>query len=56
MGAWIIGEGWQAAEGRRSLDLNDVNSGSIQQVFYTPPRTSYLVTFALAGNPGAFKG
>jgi len=59
---WTVGdrvdyrEDWQAAEGRRCLDLNAVDAGSIQQDFFTPVRTRFLVTFALAGNPGGIQG
>lgn len=47
-----IGGVWQPAEGRRSLDLSALDPGSIQQGFGTIPGWHYLVTFALAGNPG----
>jgi choice-of-anchor C domain-containing protein len=42
---------WQPAEGRRSLDLNALDSGAVMAEIKTSPGASYLVTFALAGNP-----
>jgi choice-of-anchor C domain-containing protein len=58
---WVVASGgidytagaWQAAEGRRSLDLNALSAGSIQQSIATVAGARYLVTFALAGNPAA---
>jgi choice-of-anchor C domain-containing protein len=46
-----IGGYWQAADGVRSLDLNGLNSGGVQQTFATVAGQEYKVTFALAGNP-----
>jgi choice-of-anchor C domain-containing protein len=47
-----IGPYWQAAEGKRSLDMNGVVKGSIAQAFKTVKGRRYRVTFSLAGNPG----
>ncbi len=56
---WTVGTGsidwigtyWQAAEGSRSLDLNGAAAGSIYQTFATTAGQSYLVEFAMSGNP-----
>jgi len=45
------GSGWQASDGGRSLDMNAVDAGSIEQTFLTTPGATYHVTFDLAGNP-----
>ena len=47
-----IGTFWQAAEGNRSVDLNG-NQGmaGIRQTFDTEVGRTYIVDFALAGNP-----
>ncbi len=42
---------WQAAEGRRSLDLNALDPGIVYAEIQTSPGASYLVTFAMSGNP-----
>jgi choice-of-anchor C domain-containing protein len=42
---------WQAAEGRRSLDMNGAQPGAIAQTFKTKKGQKYRVTFSLAGNP-----
>lgn len=44
---------WQAADGNRSVDLtgNSAAGGEIRQTFDTIAGTSYLVQFALSGNP-----
>lgn len=47
-----IGTYWQAADGKRSLDLSALNAGGIQQDFNTSVGHQYLVKFDLAGNPG----
>jgi choice-of-anchor C domain-containing protein len=58
---WVVTQGdidlldsayWQAAEGKRSLDMNGVTAGGIAQTFKTKKGQKYRVTFALAGNPG----
>jgi choice-of-anchor C domain-containing protein len=41
---------WPAQEGQWSLDLDGSVAGAVQQTFATLPGTSYLVTFAMAGN------
>jgi choice-of-anchor C domain-containing protein len=46
-----IGTAWQASEGARSLDLQGLASGGIQQTFNTTIGATYRVTFDLAGNP-----
>ncbi len=46
-----IGGYWEAAEGDRSIDLNGLNSGGIQQTFDTISGRTYRVVFSLAGNP-----
>jgi choice-of-anchor C domain-containing protein len=46
-----IGGYWQPADGNRSIDLDGRNAGEIAQTFSTTVGQSYLVTFALAGNP-----
>jgi choice-of-anchor C domain-containing protein len=46
-----IGTAWQASEGARSLDLQGLASGGIQQTFNTTIGETYRVTFDLAGNP-----
>lgn len=47
-----IGATWQASQGSRSLDLNAVAAGSIEQTFLTTSGVTYDVAFDLAGNPG----
>jgi choice-of-anchor C domain-containing protein len=46
-----IGTLWQASNGSRSLDLQGLTSGTIQQTFNTTIGATYRVTFDLAGNP-----
>jgi choice-of-anchor C domain-containing protein len=48
-----IGNYWQRADGlSKSLDMNGSGSaGTISQTFLVIPNTTYLVTFAMAGNP-----
>lgn len=46
-----IGGYWQPAAGVRSIDLNGAGQGGIRQTFDTVAGQSYLVTFALSGNP-----
>jgi len=46
-----LGGYWQAADGNRSIDLDGWDAGEIAQTFSTKVGQSYLVTFALAGNP-----
>jgi choice-of-anchor C domain-containing protein len=50
-----FGSFWQAAQGTRSLDLAGstlaISSGGVSQTFATQAGASYLVTFALSGNP-----
>jgi len=46
------GTTWEAADGGRSIDLNGTQpEGGIEQEIATTPGTTYLVTFAMAGNP-----
>jgi len=46
-----IGTYWQASDGGRSLDLQGLASGTIEQTFNTTIGATYRVTFDLAGNP-----
>lgn len=46
-----IGTFWQASEGARSIDLQGLASGTIEQTFNTTIGATYRVTFDLAGNP-----
>jgi choice-of-anchor C domain-containing protein len=57
---WQIGGGginylysptWQASDGVRSLDLNDVSAGVVQQSIATTVAQLYRVTFDMASNP-----
>jgi choice-of-anchor C domain-containing protein len=55
----VTGVDWQTtwvtpADGSKSIDLNALAPGAIQQTFDTIPGTQYLVRFAMAGN--AFDG
>ena len=43
---------WQAFAGTKSIDLNGFNAGGIKQTFPTTAGATYVVTFALSGNPG----
>ncbi len=49
-GVDYIGGYWTAAEGSRSLDLNNTSAGGIEQSFATIIGASYSVTFAMSGN------
>jgi choice-of-anchor C domain-containing protein len=59
MGGWQLTSGsvelvngyWQAADGQQSVDLSGTEPGSISQTLATTPGTTYVVTYALAGNP-----
>jgi len=42
---------WQAADGRQSVDLGGNSDGAISQYLITTPLHSYLLIFALSGNP-----
>ena len=42
---------WQAADGKRSLDMNGIEAGGISQSFKTKKGQKYRVTFSMAGNP-----
>ena len=46
-----VGGVWQASDGSRSVDLNELSAGEIQQTFNTIVGENYTVTFDLAGNP-----
>jgi choice-of-anchor C domain-containing protein len=57
---WVVSEGnldyidagyWQAADGKRSLDMNGIVAGGISQTFKTKKGQKYRVTFAMASNP-----
>ncbi|TRU91680.1 MAG: choice-of-anchor C family protein [Microcystis novacekii Mn_MB_F_20050700_S1] len=45
-----IGTYWQASDGGRSLDMQGIGSGKIEQTFNTTIGATYRVTFDLAGN------
>lgn len=48
----LIGTFWQAADGKRSLDLHgSPGYGGVAQTFKTEKGKKYTVTFSLAGNP-----
>ena len=42
---------WQASDGGRSIDLNHLNTGSIETTLTTTPGTLYTIRFDMAGNP-----
>lgn len=44
---------FQPSDGARSIDLNGLQPGALAQTFATSPGATYLVTFDMAGNPGA---
>lgn len=46
-----VGSYWQAADGFLSIDLNGGGTGAISTTLATTPGNSYVVTFALSGNP-----
>ncbi|HZU35819.1 MAG TPA: choice-of-anchor C family protein, partial [Gemmataceae bacterium] len=60
---WVVSQGninvversfWEAANGKRSLDLNGSMRGGVSQTFKTKKGQRYRLTFVLAGsNPGA---
>jgi choice-of-anchor C domain-containing protein len=52
-GVDYIGGYWQASDGVRSVDLSNLNQGSVSQTFHTIPGSVYTVTFDLSGNPDA---
>src|SRR5581483_9482601 len=58
---WVVSQGnidvvdslyWEAADGKRSLDMNGSTAGAISQSFKTKKGQKYRVKFALAGSPG----
>ncbi len=51
-GVSYAGTEWQAADGKRSVDLNQRQTGGIEQILTTVPGTPYRLEFDLAGNPG----
>ncbi len=51
-GVSYAGTLWQSADGKRSIDLNERDTGGIEQVLPTVPGTPYRLEFDLAGNPG----
>lgn len=59
VGGWVVDRGsvdvartcWEAATGSQSVDLNGLTAGGIHQDLSTTPGTTYLLRFALAGNP-----
>ena len=42
---------WPAASGGGSLDLNGGSDGGVKQTIVTTPGVTYVVSFAMAGNP-----
>lgn len=48
---WVDTGYWTAADGSRSIDLNQLGAGRIEQTFDTIAGKLYTVKFALAGNP-----
>ncbi|MCI0586924.1 MAG: choice-of-anchor C family protein [Planctomycetes bacterium] len=46
-----VGPYWAAYEGGRSIDLNGITPGGVEQSVATSPGATYLVTFFLAGDP-----
>lgn len=44
---------WQASEGSRSVELNGLSPGGVEQFFNTTLGNYYLVEFDLAGNPNS---
>jgi choice-of-anchor C domain-containing protein len=46
-----VGTEWNHAHGIASLDLNGGNTGGVSQSVTTTPGATYVVRFALAGNP-----
>lgn len=51
-----IGTHWTAIDGARSLDLNGNSPGGIEQTFDTLTGVSYVIRFAIAGNPDSNDG
>src|SRR5690348_9495557 len=47
-----VGDFWQAAQGTQEIDLCGISGGSIMQTIATTTGQRYVLTFALAGNPG----
>jgi choice-of-anchor C domain-containing protein len=54
-GVDYVGNGWNASDGGRSVDLNTLSPGSISQTVTTLPGVDYTVTFDLAGHPSGQK-
>jgi choice-of-anchor C domain-containing protein len=52
----LVGSEWVAAKGQQSVDLNGLAIGSLFQNLPTTPGQSYVLRFALAGNPGGPSG
>jgi hypothetical protein len=48
----VIAEGWERYEGVHSLDLNGTVPSKIYQDVPTHPGEGYMLSFAMAGNPG----
>jgi choice-of-anchor C domain-containing protein len=51
---WTASGIWQAADGTKSVDLDgaEETAGAISQTFETHLNGTYVVTFAMSGNPG----
>ena len=46
-----VGSLWTASDGQQSLDLNGFENGVLYQDLQTVPGQTYLLRFAMAGNP-----
>ena len=59
-GNWTVESGtvehygpvWKAANGSQSVDVTGVSAGALYQDLSTSPGQTYLLRFAMAGNPG----
>lgn len=59
IGNWVVTDGtvqqvgpfWQAASGKQCLHLNGISPGTVVQNVRTAEGRTYLVSFAMAGNP-----
>jgi choice-of-anchor C domain-containing protein len=51
-----VGRYWQAAHGKRSIDLDGSTRGGVEQSFRTRKGRKYRVTFRMAGNPHPIEG
>ncbi len=51
---WVDASLWQAADGSKSLDMNGTFAGTLtaSTSLVTVPNQQYILSFAMAGNPG----